>query len=110
MPKTSVRIKSEEINRVAEILKTIGHPVRLQILEALEDKEPLSVSEIQERIESDTEQSLLSHHLIKMKDRGILKCEKHGMNVMYRLEDRKILKIFKCMESCSLFNDNVHRL
>ena len=101
---TTTHLTAEEIPRVAEILKTIGHPVRLQILEALEEKEPLTVTEIQERIESDTEQSLLSHHLIKMKDRGILKCEKHGMNVLYRLEDRKILKIFECMESCSLFN------
>lgn len=109
MPKTKVHLNSEEINRVAEILKTIGHPVRLHILEALEDKEPLSVTEIQERIESATEQSLLSHHLIKMKDRGILRCEKQGMNVMYRLEDRNILKIFECMESCSLFNTKNHR-
>jgi len=101
---TTTHLTAEEITRVAEILKTIGHPVRLQILEALEVKEPLTVTEIQEKIESDTEQSLLSHHLIKMKDRGILKCEKHGMNVLYRLEDRKILKIFECMESCSLFN------
>ncbi len=102
---TTTHLTAEEITRVAEILKTIGHPVRLQILEALEEKEPLTVTEIQEKIESDTEQSLLSHHLIKMKDRGILKCEKHGMNVLYRLEDRKILKIFECMESCSLFNN-----
>ncbi len=102
---TTAKLTAEEVNRVAEILKTIGHPVRLQILEILEDKEPLSVSEIQDRLETDVEQSLLSHHLIKMKDRGILKCEKHGMNVMYRLEDRKILKIFECMESCSLFNN-----
>jgi ArsR family transcriptional regulator len=107
---TTTHLTAEEISRVAEILKTIGHPVRLQILEALEEKEPLSVTEIQEKLEADVEQSLLSHHLIKMKDRGILKCEKQGMNVLYRLEDRKILKIFECMESCSLFNSkNGHR-
>ncbi|MBS1519010.1 MAG: helix-turn-helix transcriptional regulator [Bacteroidetes bacterium] len=105
MSKTKAHIEAEHLARVAEILKTIGHPVRLQILEALEGKEPLSVSEIQDSIESETEQSLLSHHLIKMKDRGILRCEKNGMNVMYRLEDRNILKIFECMESCSLFNN-----
>ena len=107
---TTTHLTAEEITRVAEILKTIGHPVRLQILEALEEKEPLTVTEIQENIETNIEQSLLSHHLIKMKDRGILKCEKNGMNVLYRLEDRQILKIFECMESCSLFNrKNGHR-
>ena len=103
--KTKTQLGADQLTRVAEILKTIGHPVRLQILEALEEKEPLTVSEIKEKIESDTEQSLLSHHLIKMKDRGILKCEKQGMNVLYRLEDRNILKIFECMESCNLFNN-----
>lgn len=105
MPKLKTQLDVNKVTRVAEILKTIGHPVRLQILEALEEKEPLTVSEIKEKIESDTEQSLLSHHLIKMKDRGILKCEKQGMNVLYRLEDRNILKIFECMQSCSLFNN-----
>lgn len=106
MPKTKPHIDPTEIARVAEILKTIGHPVRLQILEALEEKEPLNVTEIKERIVSDTEQSLLSHHLIKMKDRGILKCEKQGMNVLYSIEDRNILKIFECMESCNFFSKN----
>ncbi len=109
MAKTKTNLDADQVIRVAEILKTIGHPVRLKILEALEDKEPLSVSEIQENIGTDTEQSLLSHHLIKMKDRGILKCEKNGMNVMYRLEDRNILKIFECMESCTLFEHKDYR-
>ena len=98
-----IQLDADQVTRVAEILKTIGHPVRLEILEALEEKEPLSVSEIQERINLVTEQSLLSHHLIKMRDRGILSCEKNGMNVMYRLKDRHILNIFDCMQECSLF-------
>jgi DNA-binding transcriptional ArsR family regulator len=91
------------ISRVADILKTIGHPVRLEILEALESAEPLTVSQIQDKINISTEQSLLSHHLIKMKDRGLLKSEKKGMNVYYSLTDRNILKIFDCMEKCDLF-------
>ena len=105
MPVSKIHLTSKQINKVAEILKTIGHPVRLMILEALEIKEPLTVTEIQEKLNSGTEQSLLSHHLIKMKDRGILKCDKQGMNVLYSLEDRNILKIFKCMESCRLIKN-----
>lgn len=95
-------LSAERISRVAEILKTIGHPIRLEILEVLEQEEPLSVTDIQNRIKTSVEQSLLSHHLIKMKDKGILSCEKRGMNVYYRLYDRHILKIFNCMESCVL--------
>lgn len=91
------------MEKAAEILKCIGHPVRLEILEVLEDEEPLSVSEIQSRIESKTEQSLLSHHLLRMKDKGILVSEKDGMNVNYSIANRNLLKIFGCMEKCNFF-------
>lgn len=102
MEKTRRKLQVAEVMRVAEILKTIGHPVRLQILEILEQEEPLSVTDIQSRIEGNVEQSLLSHHLIKMKDKGLLKCEKQGMNVYYSISDRHLLKIFECMQNCQL--------
>ncbi len=95
-------ISAEQIQRMAEVLKTIGHPIRLKILEALEQEEPLCVSQIQERLPISTEQSLLSHHLIKMKDKGLLLSEKNGMHVYYKILDRQILNIFDCMEKCSL--------
>jgi ArsR family transcriptional regulator len=93
----------EKIEKVAEILKAIAHPVRLQILDVLREHNSLSVSEIQQAITIQTEQSLLSHHLIKMKDKGVLVCEKRGMNVFYALADRHLLSIFDCMERCDLF-------
>jgi ArsR family transcriptional regulator len=92
----------ERIERVAEVLKAIAHPVRLQILDVLREHEKLSVSDIQQALSIQTEQSLLSHHLIKMKDKGVLNCEKRGMNVMYSLSDRHLLSIFDCMERCEL--------
>jgi len=100
---TERNIDVDTVRQMAEILKTIGHPLRLKVLEALEQEERLNVSQIQERIPINAEQSLLSHHLIKMKDRGVLTSEKKGMHVFYRLEDRHILKIFDCMQNCELF-------
>lgn len=101
-----VKVKKEIdpriILRVAELLKTIGHPIRLQVLQALAAYEPLSVNELQQELGDTVEQSLLSHHLIKMKDRGLLQSEKKGMNVYYTLKDRKILKIFECLNNCDL--------
>ena len=96
-------ISVDTIKQMAQVLKTIGHPLRLKVLEALELEEPLSVSEILERLPMEAEQSLLSHHLIKMKDKGILRSEKRGMHVFYRLSDRNLLRIFDCMEKCDLF-------
>lgn len=95
-------LNTQKIIRVAELLKTIGHPLRLEILEILKQEEPLCVSEIQARLNEGVEQSLLSHHLIKMKDKGILTCEKTGMQMQYRLKDRAILDVLDCMENCKI--------
>lgn len=100
--KTSRKIGVKTLSRVAQILKTISHPVRLEILEILEIEEPLSVSIIQSRLSAEVEQSMLSHHLIKMKDKGILASIKNGKSIYYSLADRQLLKIFECMASCDL--------
>ena len=46
--------------------------------------------------------SMMSHHLSKMKDNGVLISEKKGKQVFYSIADRKLLSIFDCMESCDL--------
>jgi DNA-binding transcriptional ArsR family regulator len=99
---TKTLLSPEKISRVAEILKTISHPVRLEIMLALREQEPLCVGDLQSIIPIEVEQSMLSHHLIKMKDKGVLRCEKKGMHVYYTLNDRHILSIFECMSKCDL--------
>jgi len=48
----------------------------------------------------DIEQSMLSHHLSKMKANGVLCSEKKGKNNFYSIADRRVLKIFDCIDSC----------
>ena len=102
MLKLKRNISVDKMQKVAILLKTISHPVRLQILEVLEEREPLDVTTIRENIEIEVEQSMLSHHLIKMKDKGVLQSQKDGKSVYYSLRDRQVLKIFDCMEKCDL--------
>jgi len=83
----------KRLTKVANTLKVVSHPVRLQILETLGVKEPLTVSDIKDTLEIDVEQSMLSHHLIKMKDNGVLTSMKKGKFNLYRLSDRQILKV-----------------
>ena len=101
MQNTKRNLSIQELAKVAEVLKAISHPVRLEILEVLEVAEPLTVSDIREKIEIEVEQSLLSHHLIKLKDKGVLQSFKKGKNSYYSICDRQVLKIFDCMEQCS---------
>lgn len=93
-------IDAEKIEKIAQILKIISHPVRLFILEMLEDNEKMCVSDIIER--TNTEQSTLSHHLLKMKQNGILDSERSGKQIFYFIKFKDITNIFDCMENCEL--------
>jgi len=102
MKETQRKFSIDTLEKVAKILKTIGHPVKLEILEVLESDEPLDVTTIQQRIDLPCEVSMMSHHLNKMKDNGILTSEKKGKQVYYKIANREILKIFDCMERCGI--------
>lgn len=96
------KLSASKLKKVANILKIISHPVKLEILEILEQFIELDVTTIREKLKMKCEISMLSHHLNKMKDNGILMSDKKGKQVFYSISDRNILKIFECMENCSL--------
>lgn len=93
-----IKINKEKYEKAAYILKAVAHPTRLAIIQLLDIQENLTVNEICETLEC--EQSLISHHLINMKLRGILKSHKDGLNVYYSLKEREITKLLSCIENC----------
>jgi ArsR family transcriptional regulator len=101
MKNTKTNISAKRLEQVAKILKTIAHPVKLDILELLGEHNSLSVSSLCEMVDSDCEISMMSHHLAKMKDNGILVSEKEGKQVYYSIADRNLLKIFNCIDNCN---------
>lgn len=89
----------EKLERIAYILKTIAHPLRLGVIHLLEQFPRMTVSEICEKLGS--EQSLTSHHLQNMKLKGILSSKKEGRNVLYSLKERDVSLIIECLENCN---------
>ncbi|MCB9284884.1 MAG: helix-turn-helix transcriptional regulator [Lewinellaceae bacterium] len=90
--------EAEKLERIAYILKTVAHPMRLGIIHLLEQYPKLSVSEICERLGS--EQSLTSHHLQNMRLKGILSVKREGRSMMYSLKERDVSLIIECLENC----------
>lgn len=82
---------------MSKVLKTIAHPVKLEILEILESEQPLDVSTLCSKIGAGCEISMMSHHLAKMKDNGILISNKEGKQVFYEIADERLLNIFDCI-------------
>ncbi|MDW7690996.1 metalloregulator ArsR/SmtB family transcription factor [Flammeovirgaceae bacterium SG7u.111] len=95
---TIVDPHSEHIEKVAFILKTVAHPLRLSVVDLLGRNEKLSVNEICEQLQ--TEQSLTSHHLNIMKMNGIITGKREGKNVYYQLKEKDVLKVINCLENC----------
>lgn len=87
-------LEDEQLNRAAEILKTVSHPVRLRIIEMLEDGER-SVTEIQDGL--GITQSLTSQHLSHMRVRGVLQARKNGNNVYYSIANPDVVKVIHCI-------------
>ncbi len=83
---------------VAEVLKAVAHPVRLQIIELLETKE-MCVGDIVDAVGG--KQAITSQQLNMMKDKGVLSCRRDGAKVYYRIEDKNVIKLLHCIyDSC----------
>lgn len=101
MEKVKTVMSISGLSKIAEVVKTIGHPQRIEIIEVLRTFPSLTVQDIQDNMRTKIEQSLLSHHLIKMKDKGILVSRKEGSSVFYSLRVKDMLRLLECLENCS---------
>jgi len=85
------------LERAAEVIKCLGHPLRLRLLECLEEGEK-SVSELQEY--AHTSQAAVSQQLATMRGRGIVDARRDGPFVYYRIVEPKVFHILNCIRAC----------
>ena len=88
-------IDPEVIRQAAEVLRAVAHPLRLQILELLEDGQPRCVGEIQEHLGA--KQSVTSTQLALLRDRGVLSARRDGMQVFYSVVNPAVLQVIDCI-------------
>lgn len=89
----------EQLDLAANMLKAIAHPVRISILNCLEDGKKLTVSEIHSILK--IEQATASHHLGILKDKGVLSSKRDGKNTYYYLKHNNLSSIVDCVSQCS---------
>lgn len=91
-------LSTESLERAANMLKAIAHPVRLSIVGCLENGQKRTVTEIHKELE--IEQSTASHHLGILKDRGVLSSKREGKNTWYFLKHDNLKTILYCVSGC----------
>ena len=87
-----------KLKRIARVMKNLGHPVRLQIVELLLQEKRMNVKEIYEAIE--ISQSNASQHLKILEQAEILSSDRDGTNMYYWVSKAGVPNLMHCASKC----------
>ena len=87
-----MRIEEQDrLEEAAELLRALAHPVRLCIVRRLMREGSCNVGYMQDCL--DAPQSTVSQHLGKLRQAGLIRGERSGLEVTYRLKDERVAQI-----------------
>jgi DNA-binding transcriptional ArsR family regulator len=92
-------LDEKDFVREAEILKTLGHPIRLKIIEGLMRDELLCVKNIWTAL--GLPQATVSQHLALLKNKQIVSAERKGVTMCYSVADATVVKLMKVLKGNS---------
>lgn len=84
------------LQKSSESLKAMAHPLRIKIIRIL-NRKLMSVGELAWACE--TSSTIMSTHLRLLKNRGILKKQRQGRKIFYRIADPVFGRVVDCLGS-----------
>jgi len=93
------QLEVEQLEKAASMLKAIAHPMRISILNHLDNGKRLSVTQIHETL--DIEQSTASHHLGILRDKNVLVAKREGKNTFYSIKFERLNTLIECISKCA---------
>ena len=88
---------SEEINTMADILKALGHPARLSIMQYLANSPSCICNDLV--LELPLAQPTISRHLSELKRVGLIQGIISGKNICYCINPQKWREVLQHLES-----------
>jgi len=98
MVKTEIDLN--KLEAAASRMRAIAHPMRIAIIELLNQNERMNVTEIYEKL--NIEQACASHHLNILKNKGLLNSKRDGKNTIYSIKMAALSKIVECINNCNV--------
>lgn len=92
-------IDINKLELAASKLRAIAHPMRIAIIDLLNESPKLSVTEIYEKLK--IEQASASHHLNILKNKGVLVSKREGKKIFYSLKNISLTEIIDCINRCN---------
>ena len=94
----TLNLNSEELQTAASMMKVLGHPIRISIIELLDDASKMSVTEIFKALK--IEQAIASHHLNTLKNKRVLTSERVGKNTYYSVSNPSLISAVNNIRAC----------
>ncbi len=88
MRKAKVNVNHEKLQESADILRALAHPLRIKILEFIDQNDAINVNKIYNTL--NLEQSITSQHLRILRLAGLVITEREGKFIHYSLDYDKI--------------------
>lgn len=85
--------------RASRVIRVVGHPLRLRLLELLEGEER-NVTELVQA--SGVGQAMVSQQLKILRAEGVVGDRRDGTRVFYRITEPKVSKILDCIRACDI--------
>ncbi len=98
-------MRISEYESASELLKLLGHPARLCILIGILEKENVGCNVTYMQSCLNIPQSTVSQHLSKLKAAGIIKGERNGLEIQYRVVNDNVEKVIKALNLISYDNE-----
>jgi DNA-binding transcriptional ArsR family regulator len=85
----------QDFTEAADLLKAVGHPLRLQIVHALAGAR----EHVAERLH--TPPAIISQQLRILRMAGLVAATRENGQAIYRVIDRRVVRLLHCMEASS---------
>src|SRR5690606_31548919 len=95
MKRTKVTFQQEKLTVSTELMRALAHPLRLKILECLDQNKNIQVNHIHNSLK--IEQSIASQHLRILKNAGVLLADKDGKYMHYTINYPRITMAVKAI-------------
>ncbi|WP_373550123.1 ArsR/SmtB family transcription factor [Haliscomenobacter sp.] len=97
MRNTQVGINPEKLEAASELLRALAHPLRLQIVEFIDQNDAINVNKIYNTLK--LEQSITSQHLRVLRTTDLVSTEREGKFIHYRVDYDKIDQTVKAIRN-----------
>lgn len=97
MRKAKVNIDSDKLKESSEILRALAHPLRMKILEFIDNSKTINVNKIYNTLK--LEQSITSQHLRILRLAGVVHTKRDGKFIHYSIDYPKVANAIKAIDS-----------